>query len=66
MTSPLQPPLVARNGQRLKVRGIARISTDHQDVLSLADQEALYRQWLDRNTDLPYDLRMISGRGSGE
>jgi len=30
----------------LKVLGIARISTEHQDVLSLADQEALYRRWL--------------------
>ena len=62
----LQPPLLARNGRTLKVLGIARISTIHQDVLSLEDQEQLYRKWLNQNTDLPYDLTMISGRGSGE
>jgi site-specific DNA recombinase len=62
----LQPPLLARNGHTLKVLGIARISTIHQDVLSLEDQEQLYRKWLNQNTDLPYDLTMISGRGSGE
>jgi DNA invertase Pin-like site-specific DNA recombinase len=66
MLSPLQPPLMARNGRQLQVLGIARISTEHQDALSLEDQEALYRQWLTRHTDLPYHLRMISGRGSGE
>ncbi len=62
----LQPPLLARNGHTLKVLGIARISTVHQDALSLEDQEQLYRKWLHQNTDLPYDLTMISGRGSGE
>lgn len=62
----LQPPLLARNGRTLKVLGIARISTIHQDALSLEDQEQLYRKWLNQNTDLPYDLTMISGRGSGE
>jgi DNA invertase Pin-like site-specific DNA recombinase len=62
----LQPPLLARNGHTLKVLGIARISTIHQDALSLEDQEQLYRKWLNQNTDLPYDLTMISGRGSGE
>ena len=64
--SSLQPPLTARNGLRLRVLGIARISTEHQDKLSLEDQEALYRQWLDEHTDLPYDLKMIAGQGSGE
>jgi DNA invertase Pin-like site-specific DNA recombinase len=48
------------------VLGIARISTIHQNALSLEDQEQLYRKWLNQNTDLPYDLTMISGRGSGE
>jgi DNA invertase Pin-like site-specific DNA recombinase len=50
----------------LKVLGIARISTEHQDALSLQDQEALYRGWLDQHACLPYQLDMISGRGSGE
>jgi len=62
----IQPPLLARNGRTLKVLGIARISTIHQNALSLEDQEQLYRKWLNQNTDLPYDLTMISGRGSGE
>ena len=62
----IQPPLLARNGRTLKVLGIARISTIHQNALSLEDQEQLYRKWLNQNTDMPYDLTMISGRGSGE
>ena len=66
MVSPFQPPLAARNGHQLKVLGIARISTEHQDLLSLEDQEALYRRWLAEHTDLDYDLRMVSGCGSGE
>ena len=66
MAANLQPPLLARNGCTLKVLGIARISTDHQDAKSLEDQEQLYRKWLNQNTDLPYDLQMIASRGSGE
>lgn len=66
MKANLQPPLLARNGNTLKVIGIARISTVHQNALSLEDQEQLYRKWLNQNTDLPYELTMISGRGSGE
>jgi DNA invertase Pin-like site-specific DNA recombinase len=62
----LQPPLFPRNGQTLKVLGIARISTEHQDALSLEDQEALYRQWLSQHTDTRSTLIMIAGRGSGE
>ncbi|MHB1426455.1 MAG: recombinase family protein [Gemmataceae bacterium] len=66
MASKLQPPLVARNGHRLKVLGVARISTEHQDQLSLDDQEALYRRWLADHADSSFDLHMIAGRGSGE
>jgi len=62
----LQPPLVPRAGQLLQVLGIARISTEHQDQRSLADQEALYRCWLDQYAGRPYHLQMIAGRGSGE
>jgi len=62
----LQPPLVPRAGHMLQVVGIARISTAHQDQRSLADQEALYRRWLDQHAGLPYHLEMIAGRGSGE
>jgi site-specific DNA recombinase len=65
-TSRLEPPLRAKDGERLQVLGIARISTVHQDALSLKDQEALYRHWLDEHTDLPYQLTMIASQGSGE
>ena len=44
---------------------VARISTEHQDQRSLADQEALYRRWLDERVGSPYHLEMIAGRGSG-
>lgn len=66
MALTLQPPLAARNGQKLQVLGIARISTEHQNALSLDDQEALYRRWLPQHTDLPFNMHMIAGRGSGE
>ena len=62
----LQPQLVPRNGHTLLVLGIARISTLNQDQRSLADQEALYRRWLDQHVGHPYQLTMIAGRGSGE
>jgi DNA invertase Pin-like site-specific DNA recombinase len=64
--APLNPPINLRNGHTLKVLGIARISTEHQDRLSLDDQEALLRNWLTQHTDLSFDLVMIKGRGSGE
>lgn len=66
MTANLQPALLARNGHTLKVLGIARISTVHQDAKSLEDQEQLYRKWLNENAGLPYKLTMIASRGSGE
>ena len=66
MAALLNPPLVPRNGHDLKVLGIARISTEHQDALSLADQESLYRQWLAQHAGPPFALTMIAGRGSGE
>jgi hypothetical protein len=53
----LQPPLVPRNGATLRVLGIARISTEHQDQRSLADQEALYRRWLDGHAGGPTPWR---------
>src|SRR5215831_881897 len=62
----LQPPLTLRSGHTLKVLGVARISTEHQDALSLADQEARYRGWLDQHAATPYCLDTISGRGRGE
>ena len=66
MTAFLDPPLVARHGQKLKVLATCRISGDNQDVKALGDQEALYRRWLKEHTELPYDMEVIAGRGSGE
>jgi hypothetical protein len=48
VASSLHPPLQPRRGNVLRVMGVARISTLSQDEKSLADQEALYRQWLDQ------------------
>lgn len=64
--SSLQPPLSPRHGNTIRVLGIARISTLNQDERSLADQEALYRRWLDEHVGPGYHLEMIAGRGSGE
>ena len=54
-----------KNGHTLKVLGVSRISTDHQDELSLGDQEALYRERLKRM--LPdgtkFELKVIKLRG---
>jgi site-specific DNA recombinase len=60
------PPLRPRQGLVLQVLAICRISTDHQDERSLADQEALYHSWLRAHTDLQYALTTIAGRGTGE
>jgi DNA invertase Pin-like site-specific DNA recombinase len=62
----LNPPLHPRRGSILKVLGVARISGDNQDEKSLADQEALYRRWLDEHFGGHYELTMIATRGSGE
>ena len=54
-------------GQIFRVIGVARISTDNQDGLSLEDQEAYLRKWLDRAYGVGnYELVMISYRGSGQ
>jgi site-specific DNA recombinase len=65
MESRLNPPLRPR-GHTLEVLGIARISTLNQDERSLGDQEALYRRWLKKNYDGPFNLQMIASQGSGE
>lgn len=62
----LDPPLIAKDERKLKVLAICRISTLKQDERSLADQEALYRHWLEEHTDLPYDMTVIASQGSGE
>ena len=66
VTRTLLPLLASRNGRELIVVGVARISTINQDELSLEDQEALYRSWLEAHTELPFRLIMIASQGSGE
>ena len=57
-----------KNGRILRVIGVGRISTDHQDELSLGDQEALYREHLRRilpaGTEI--EITVIASRGSGQ
>jgi hypothetical protein len=62
----LNPPLRVRQGRKLIVVGVARISGKNQDELSLTDQEALYRSWLKQCTRGPFTLITIASRGSGE
>ena len=56
-----------KNGPKFQVIGVARISGDNQDEKSLEDQEAYYREWLDRTYGCDnYELRVIASRGSGQ
>jgi site-specific DNA recombinase len=62
----LQPPLEPRRGKVLKVLGIARISRVTQNEKSLDDQQAFYREYLLRATDLEFEIKVLAGVGSGE
>src|SRR5688572_24951563 len=66
MSSSKALTLIPRNGKKLKVLGIGRISTDKQDEKSLDDQEALIHEWLKKNYEGQHELIMIKGIGSGE
>lgn len=55
-----------KNGILYKVLVVERISTIHQDERSLDDQGAFSKRWLDQNLDGPYEVEVISSRGSGE
>ncbi|HEY7117184.1 MAG TPA: recombinase family protein, partial [Tepidisphaeraceae bacterium] len=62
----LEPPLKPKDGLVLLVLAIARISTPNQDELSLADQEAMYRDFLRECYSGPTELRVIATQASGE
>ena len=62
----LNPPLVPKHGRKLVVLLICRISRKTQDEKSLEDQEALYRKWLEENTDCEIEVIVIAGQGGGE
>jgi DNA invertase Pin-like site-specific DNA recombinase len=66
MASPLEPPLRPRQGVILNVLGICRISTVHQDLHSLDDQEALLRRFIAQHYDGSVNFRFIKSQDSGE
>ena len=69
MVSELKPPLTARKGRTLRILLACRVSNPgpgKQDIMSLGDQEALYRRYLSDHTALPLDVTVLSGSGSGE
>jgi site-specific DNA recombinase len=49
-----------------KVLIITRISTEHQDERSLADQNAFCQNWALKNLEGPCEFIHVSSRGSGE
>ena len=55
-----------KNGHTLVVVVVCRISTEHQDARSLADQQAYAAEWLARHYDGDVTWQDISSRGSGE
>ena len=59
-------PLTPRRGLELLVLIIARISTVHQDLRSLADQIALCEKYVRDRYPGPARFVHIQGRGSGE
>jgi DNA invertase Pin-like site-specific DNA recombinase len=63
LNPPLGPP---KNGRKLNVLGICRISTINQDQKSLADQEAMYRHRIESWTKLPYEMHVLASQGSGQ
>lgn len=63
----LQPPLEARNGHTLKILLVCRVSDPNkQDERSPEDQAAWLQHWLEDKTDLPLDITLLAGTGSGE
>ncbi len=66
LTITLNPPLKPRNGVKFVVLFVCRISGKSQDEKSLEDQEAYYREWLDRHFEGPVEIIVIATQGSGE
>ena len=61
-----QPDPRPKNGRFFKVLAVCRISTEHQNEMSLQDQLALYDEWLTRELDEDFRIEQIASRGSGE
>ena len=69
MSAFLHPPLRPRDGQTLRVLLPSRVSDPRpgkQDLRSLDDQQGLQNRWLGEHTDLPIDITVVAGSGSGE
>ena len=69
MFGSLDPPLAPRDGHVLQIIFVCRVSDPgpgKQDVRSLDDQEAMLRESVGRHTELPYEITVIAGSGSGE
>ena len=56
-----------KNGTKFEGIGVARISGENQNEKCWEDQEAFYREWLDRTYGCDnYGLRVIAYQGSGQ
>jgi len=58
-----------RNGHTLKVIAVCRVSSPgpgKQDIRSLDDQLGLIRNYLDRESEVPFEITEVCGQGSGE
>jgi DNA invertase Pin-like site-specific DNA recombinase len=66
MTVSLDPPLTPKSGRTLKVLGVARISTEHQDKRSFDDQKNKMREYVGNSYAGPVDWQFIASQGSGE
>ncbi len=63
MKRQLSSPLFARNGVKLRVVIVCRISTEHQDKKSLEDQEVLCRRYAHDCYDGSIEFAIIASRG---
>ena len=66
----LSAPLRAKDGRKVQVIAVARVSSPgkgKQDIRSNDDQEAMLRSVVAENVDgLNFDIKVIAGTGSGE
>lgn len=66
----LNPPLTARYGQTLKAIFPGRVSDPRPGKQnreqSLGDQQSLQYRWLRQHTQLPFNITVVAGSGSGE
>ena len=69
MSEFINPPFGVRNGRRLQVLLICRVSNPRpgaQTEQSNDDQAATFEEWVRKRTDLPSEFTVLAGKGSGE